>query len=198
MTFPEGFDDPPWDAPLDVDAVIRGLPAGATMKGMFTGAVADIARRTGATIESARERYVPFSDYPLDEHCRVMVEAARAIYPDVSVRQGLRRIGRGAPSVMLDSTIGRVTVGAVQGTQAVVREICKAYPLLTEPSDVRIIDAGEGWLVVRMKHVAFFVDCHHVGLFEGTLKYARVEDRRVRIRPGEDGATDLLLTWAPA
>jgi hypothetical protein len=38
------------------------------------------------------------------------------------------------------------------------------------------------------------MDCHHVGVMEGTLRHAGV-DGRVRIRPLAPGAMDYLLSW---
>ncbi|NUO53911.1 MAG: DUF2378 family protein, partial [Polyangiaceae bacterium] len=100
--------EPPWSSPLDVDALIRAVPDDATMTGMFLDAVAKIARDKGHHLRSARDRYIPFKRYPLREHCSILVEVARVTMPDAPLRTALRRLGRGAPLVLLQSTVGRV------------------------------------------------------------------------------------------
>ena len=42
--------------------------------------------------------------------------------------------------------------------------------------------------------IYYFLDSHHVGAFEGVLKFAGVRGE-VLINPCGPGACDLLLTW---
>lgn len=187
--------DPPWDAPLDVEATIAAVPENATMKGMFTAGLLELATERAIPLERERDEYEPLRDYPLAEHVRMLVAVTRAVFPDEPLRQGLRRIGRGAPRVMLASAIGPATVGAANGPLQTVREICKAYPLLLAPGEVSLVDATERCIVVRLTDIAFFADCHHIGVFEGALRHAGIEELDVCIRESAPNAVDLRLTW---
>ena len=48
------FHEPPWQAPLDAEAVIASIPADATMKGMFLEATVARARQAGVEVPQAR------------------------------------------------------------------------------------------------------------------------------------------------
>jgi uncharacterized protein (TIGR02265 family) len=164
--------EPPWTAPLDVDAVLRSLPSTATISGMFIAALVQEAKRVGATLPSARER----------------------VYPGVPIRQALRKLGRGAPTALVASTLGKVVLAAAAGAHEVIDAMAKAYPLNARPSHVTVLERGAQRAVVRLEEVYYFADCHHVGAFEGALKYAGVRGK-VLISPRGKGAVDLLLEW---
>ena len=197
MTHPidlEMFREPPWDAPLNPEAAIAAMPESATISGMFLAPLLAEAKRRGVALPSARERYVPFTFYPLREHSRLLVETCERFHADRPLRQALRRLGRGAPQALVASTLGRVVLGSVQGVHAVVEAMAKAYPLNARPSRVEVLPVGEGKAVVRLEEVHYFLDSHHVGAFEGVLRYAGVEGH-VRIAPRGRAAADLLLEW---
>jgi uncharacterized protein (TIGR02265 family) len=194
-TEPEAaFREPPWSAPLDVAAVIAAIPASATISGMFIAPLALEAKRRGLVLPSARERYVSFSFYPLREHAAVLVETCERLHPDRSLRQALRKLGRGAPQALVASTLGKVVLGSVEGVHDVVAAMAKAYPINARPSSVTVLSSERGRAVVRLEEVHYFLDSHHVGTFEGVLKYAGVRGR-VLIASRSPSAADLLLEW---
>jgi uncharacterized protein (TIGR02265 family) len=186
--------EPPWSAPLDVDAVLRAIPSTATISGMFIAPLVLEAKRLGVTLPSARERYVAFSFYPLIEHVQVLVETCQRVYPGVPLRQALRKLGRGAPTALVASTLGKVVLAAAAGAHDVIDAIAKAYPLNARPSSVTVLERGVRRAVVRLEEVHYFADSHHVGAFEGSLKYAGVRGK-VLISPRGKAAVDLLLEW---
>ena len=188
------FVEPPWNAPLDVDAVLRNLPAAATISGMFIAALVQEAKRVGVTLPSARDRYVAFRFYPLIEHVQVLVETAQRVYPGVALRQALRKLGRGAPNALVGSTLGKVVLATAAGPHEVIEAMAKAYPLNARPSVVTVVDRGPQRAVVRLEEVHYFADSHHVGAFEGALKYAGVKGRVLMSSRGK-AAVDLLLEW---
>jgi uncharacterized protein (TIGR02265 family) len=188
------FAEPPWSAPLDVDAVLRALPPTATISGMFIAALVQEAKRVGVTLPSARDRYLAFRFYPLIEHVQVLVETSQRVYQGVPLRQALRKLGRGAPNALVASTLGKVVLGAAAGAHDVIDAMAKAYPLNARPSFVTVVERGPQRAVVRLEEVHYFVDSHHVGAFEGALKYAGVKGR-VLMSPRGKAAVDLLLEW---
>ena len=136
------FVEPPWTAPLDVDAVLRALPSTATISGMFIAPLVQEAKRLGVTLLSARERYVAFRFYPLIEHVQVLVETCQRVYPGVPLRQALRKLGRGAPTALVASTLGKVVFAAAVGAHDVIDAMAKAYPLNARPSFVTVLERG--------------------------------------------------------
>ncbi len=181
--------------PLDVQACIGAVPADATMSGLFLSAVVGAAGLAGHRLAHARAGYTGFRRYPLHEHCELLVEAARAIWPDVPIRQALRRLGRGAPRALVASVLGRVVLGSVEGPTEVIRAMARSYPLHTTPGSLEIVDAARGRVVVRLRDIHHFLDSHHVGVFEGVLRHAEVESPSVRIEVLSRCDADLLCEW---
>ncbi|NIS29879.1 MAG: DUF2378 family protein, partial [Actinobacteria bacterium] len=175
---------------MDPELVIGEIPSDASMKGMFLDAVAQRARADGVALASARERYLPFQWYPLREHAQLMVEAARGVWPDQTLRQGLRRLGRGGTQVLVGSTVGKVTVGAVDGVHEVLRQMGRSFSLVVRPGSIELEDHGPGYAVMALREVGWFADSHHVGVYEGLLRYAGVPQPRVRVRARSGGDTD--------
>jgi uncharacterized protein (TIGR02265 family) len=189
-----GFVEPPWAAPLDAAGVLARIPRGATIAGMFFLALVEGAERRKVELSFPRDRYLPFGFYPISEFAPLLVTAAERFYPELPLRQGLRRIGKSGPVAFLSSTLGKVTLGASEGVQAMVAAIAKTYAINVKPSRCDITEANERSMIVSMDGVPYFLDSHHVGVFEGTLHYAGVEGT-VLIRSRGDFAADLKLCW---
>jgi hypothetical protein len=81
-------------------------------------------------LEFPQPRYLPFGFYPVREFAPLLVTAADLFYPDLSLRQGLRRIGT-AGLAFLSSTLGKVTLGASEGVHATVAAIAETYGINT-------------------------------------------------------------------
>jgi uncharacterized protein (TIGR02265 family) len=188
------FLEPSWTAPLDTASAIQALPVSTTLSGMFFDAVATAARRANVTLASALPRYLSFRFYPLRDFARLLVEAAPALYPDEPMRQALRKMGRAAPYNLLSSTVGKVVFGPAEGVHAILGTISQTYPINLRPSAAEVTEHGERFAVVRLSDVHYFLDCHHVGILEGTLQYAGVRGS-VRVRPMGPGAMEYLCTW---
>jgi uncharacterized protein (TIGR02265 family) len=186
---------PPWGAALNADLSVEAIPEGATISGMFLAPLLLEAKRRGITLPSSRDRYVPFTFYPLREHARLLLETCERLFPDRSLRQGLRKLGRGAPKALVASTLGKIVLGSVQGPHDVVAAMAKAYALNARPSRVTVLEATRGRSVVRLEEIHYFLDSHHVGTFEGALNFAGVKGRVLIAKRGR-AAADLLLEWS--
>jgi uncharacterized protein (TIGR02265 family) len=191
------FVDPPWDAPLDVARVLSDIPTDSKISGMFFLAVVSGAKTRGIALPSARERYVQFTFYPLAEFARILVEASERFFPERTLRHALRTLGRSSPEAFLASTLGRVTLGSTEGVHPAVAAMANGYELNLRPCHVSTVDSGANWTVVRMDKVVHFLDSHHVGNFEGLLRFAGVRGA-VRIASRSPTSADLLLTWGAA
>ena len=188
------FRAPDLEAPLDAVAVIDAIPAGATITGVFLAGIADAAKTRGTKLPTARDRYVDFRAYPLREHATLLVEAARAYFPDEPLRRGLLKLGRGGPRTLLKSTVGRVVLGSVEGPLDALGAMAKSYALHTKPATVEVEPLSQRRALVRMRSVYYFVDSHHVGVFEGVLRLANAEGR-VRVQSLGPWDADLLCEW---
>jgi uncharacterized protein (TIGR02265 family) len=191
------FVDPPWDAPLDAERAILDIPADATIAGMFFLAVVTAAKTRGIALPSARERYVQFKFYPLAELARLLVEASERFFPERTLRHALRTLGRSSPDAFLASTLGRVTLGSTREVHSAVAAMAAGYEINVRPCRVSVLDKEARWTVVRLDKVMHFLDSHHVGNFEGLLRFAGVKGA-VRIASRSPTSADFLLTWDEA
>ena len=188
------FVEPPWDERLDVAGVLGQIPESASIAGMFFLALAVGAERRQVELAMPRPRYVPFSFYPVREFVPLLVAGAGLFHPHSSLREGLRRIGSVAPEAFLSSTLGRVTLGVSEGVHATVSAIAKTYAINTRPSRCAVTKTEPRAMVVSLDDVWYFLDSHHVGVFEGTLEHAGVHGR-VRLHRRSETAADFLLEW---
>jgi uncharacterized protein (TIGR02265 family) len=163
---------------------------------MFLQRVAAEARRLGVHLPSARERYLPFSFYPQREHAALLVETCAAVYPQRPVRSALRSLGRAAHKALAASTVGKVIVGCEEGVHEIIAAFCRTYGINVRPAQAAVIDTGPNRSVVRLERVYFFVDCHHVGVFEGVLRHAQVQGSVLYAARGAHSG-DLLIEWHP-
>lgn len=189
------FVEPNWSVPLDGQKVLLSIPESATIAGMFLEPIAKEARRKQVKLPSARDRYVAFRFYPLREHVRLLLEACALFYPDRPLRLALRSLGRAAPAALLTSTLGRASVGSAQGTLAIIEAMAKSYPVNLPGSNVVLLHQTKGECIVRMQGVTYFLDSHHVGVFEGVLRYAGVSAESVLLHARSVSDADILCRW---
>jgi uncharacterized protein (TIGR02265 family) len=190
----QDFVEPSWQAPLDVGKVLAAIPEAATISGMFLESTARDARKLGKPLPTARERYLPFRFYPLREHVQLLVEASAAYFPQLPLRKALRKLGRAGPNAFLASTLGRVSVGAALGTFDFIARLAKSYPinLPGTQADAHELDAHNA--SVSLRNVSYFADCHHVGVFEGVLRYAGVQGT-IKVRARSEYDIDFWCSW---
>jgi len=188
------FHEPDWEAPLDVDACLDAIPKGTTMKGLFTGPLIAEAQRRGICLPAPRDRYLPFVDYPLVDHVRLLAAAARAFYPDRPIRAGLRKLGRWAYPSFIQSIVGRVLWASVDSVEKGIDVAGQAYALATPSARLVRVESSPGRAVLRAECVRYFMDSNHVGVLEGVLRACNARGTvRVRIDSPSSGA--FLLTW---
>lgn len=188
------FVEPPWTAPLDAETELRALPPSAQVRGVMIAPMLANAKKHPTTASLPRERYLSFTLYPLREHARLLVDSCQALFPELPLRQGLRKLGRGASDAFGSSTLGKVTLGAAQGVHDIVAAFAKGYELNLQPGRACVVESGPRRVVVGLDDIHYFLDSHHVGAFEGVLKRAGVRGRVSIARRGR-AAADLLLEW---
>jgi hypothetical protein len=75
--------------------------------------------------------------------------------------------------------------------------MANGYELNVGPCSVAVLDKGARWTVIRLDNIVHFLDSHHVGNFEGVLRFAGVKGV-VRIASRSPTSADFLLTWDAA
>ena len=68
-----------------------------------------------------------------------------------------------------------MTLGASEGAHETVSAIAKTYGINTRPSRPGVLETNPRSMVVRLESVCYFLDSHHIGVFEGTLQFAGVD-----------------------
>ncbi len=190
---------PSWDAPFDAEAYLAAMPDGALIKGYFAATVRAAAKQRKVTLPHAAEKYLPFLDYSLLAHNRMLLEAATAFWPEVPVRQGLRKLGRAAVSSLLETTFGKALLGGLTQPDTVARALtalARAYPAtLSKPSAMaEVIETGERSAIFRARDTWAFLDSQQIGIIEGLC---RACGTRAEVLVALDGPAsgEFVCTW---
>jgi uncharacterized protein (TIGR02265 family) len=166
---------PAWDAPLDVEAYTAAMPPGALIKGLFPAAALAEAKKRNLVLKNAADKYLPFLDYSLVHHNRLIVEAAGAFWPELPLRSGLRKIGRAAVQSLLVTTFGKTVLAGLTQPETVARALLALSrsfgTTLSKPAPVsELVETGERSAVLRMRDAWIFLDCQQIGIIEGLCK----------------------------
>jgi uncharacterized protein (TIGR02265 family) len=165
------FEPPPWDAALDPQEYIEAIPREATVKGMFLQKIVDEATKAGID-PPQRGPYRAFRDYPLREALDLEIAVVPQMFPEVSLREGMRRLGWTAYPTLLDSMIGRVIFGVLgEDLPAIFKAAAKGYRVSVSIGRAHVIEVGTKHAVVRLEEVYNFPDCYQVGVFEGVFRH---------------------------
>jgi uncharacterized protein (TIGR02265 family) len=191
---PAQFSRPDFGAPLDVDALVAAIPERATVKGMFFHSALGQARKKGVILPG-REKYVAFQDYTVREHVQVLAECARLIYPGDSPRQALRRLGRDAYRIFVESMVGRVLFSvAARRFESALHLTSKAYKVVGNVSSATIEDEQPNSPVVHLRGVWNFPDSYHVGVFEEAVDdYGKKCEVLIRRNAADDVELKLVM-----
>ena len=188
------FSDPPWRAALDVPRALSLISSDSTIAGMFFLGVLEGAKRRGVALPGTRERYLPFNFYPVAEFAPLLVAAAALFHPKLPLRQGLRAIGAVGPAILAKTVLGKVTLGSAIGVHAMIDAVANTYGVNIRNSRCTVTDKAPQSCVVSLENVQYFLDSHHVGVFEGTMTFAGVKGW-VRMARRTEFSADLLLEW---
>lgn len=189
----EGFREPDFHAPLDVDAALSAC-SGVTVKGLLISDVAAEVTRAGKSLAEAQS-WIPFKDYPIQELMRVEVEAAQLLHPSEPLRSALRQLAWTTYPNFVETMIGRA-IFAVAGRDfgAAVRLSPRAYAATSNRGEVQVLNLEHGWARVQFTDQFNFVDCYQVGVFEGGMTAFGAEGK-VLVRTGAPGQCTFDIRW---
>lgn len=162
------FVAPDWSAPADTAQRLSALTPEHKCKGtLFLTPIKQAQKVSGKT--PGKRKYSPLTSYPVSELIEVMVESAQLIYPNMSQREGFRRIGRTIFPALNDTAAGTFLFSVAAGDfYKAVKLISRAYSLFTCISAKAKMES-ENTLIVEMRNAWVFPDCYQVGVFEGAL-----------------------------
>ena len=190
-----GFADPDWHAPLDADTQIAHAPESGVLKGIFYQDIINTCAAMQAPLTPARQRYLPFIDYPLREFLTLLVDAAGALYPREPLRNGLRRLGRLAYPTLAGTLIGRAIFGIAGHNFGTILSLAsRAYSVSVKPGDVELVERSKGRGIVHLRNLWPFPDAYQVGVFEGALIAVGVRGK-VLVRTLSECDVDFEVTW---
>lgn len=175
------FHPPRFSQPVDLDAHLRKLPAGATCRGLYFLTPLAQLQRVAPQHELLRpgqlggRRYVAFSTYPYADFLRLLVAVAPVIHPGLPPGEGLRRLGQGGYDALLSNHIGRVIFGVFgRDFERVVMAGPRGY-------DVSVNFGSLRSELVAPRHVRYhftgrpiFLETYQVGIIEGGMRACKV------------------------
>ncbi|MGZ3418351.1 MAG: DUF2378 family protein [Polyangiales bacterium] len=112
--------------------------------------------------------YSALGEYPQIDHARLAVAAARKQFPGLSLREGLRRIERGAAAHFAQSTLGKVLTTVVSDPSSAFRTLPTAYAHIQRGGILRVTPRSSG-ARVEARDFAPWLDCSTIGAFEGMV-----------------------------
>jgi serine/threonine-protein kinase len=182
--FGSGFHEPDFEAPIDLEAHLACVPVEATCKGLFLLDLLQHAARVASEQEVFRvaqipeRRYVGFRDYPVAESLRLVVAAARVLYPRYTLGEGLRRAGQAGFDALLATHVGRAVFGVLdRDAELVLLAGPKAWKLLLSTGNVTAEKSAYRTFTFRASQFPGFLETFQVGFLEGALRHCGVRGR---------------------
>lgn len=127
---------------------------------------------------------------------RLQIEAIPELYPELSLREGLRRLGHLAYPVFSESFLGRVVFAKADGNPRMMARLAnKGYRHAASAGKVTPLAINATHAVLHLEEVWNFVDSFHVGAFEGALHHVGYDAKvtMVSIGPAE---TVFNVNWS--
>jgi uncharacterized protein (TIGR02265 family) len=165
-------------APVDLEAHVRRVPSGATVKGMFFVDLQRASEEAGvwpAVIRTSgvpERRYYAFQDYPMVDNLRLTVAAAAHLHPRLPIGDAVRRLGQTALDVVLASQIGRALFGILgRDVEPIFLRGPKAFKLLVGTGEVTAEKLSDRSYRFRARNLPLFLETYQVGVIEGVLRH---------------------------
>jgi uncharacterized protein (TIGR02265 family) len=170
---------PTFDAPLDVERIVQQVPQTALIKGFFIDSFEKLILKERPDLKGKlyegleRKSYNPLKSYWRGEIMRAEAQFARLAFPDVPLREAMRRSCHLIYPSFLSSLVGRVVLVALyaRDVDAVLKVGPKMYSSMTNFGKIDADRVGDRhW---RYHYVDYYswIDCGDVGVIEGLLMH---------------------------
>lgn len=180
------FEDVDWQEPFDLEAALASVPEDATVRGMFFQFLEGRLLRVNGKPLGDYE-HGAFQPYPAREYVRMIHTTARTLFPELPVREALRRVGHFLYDDFERTMVGKA-IFAVAGRD--FSRLCalahKAYAVSYAPCELRAEVVSRGRATVVMAPVHILPDTFQVGAWEGAARFCGLSPtvRVHRVRPG--------------
>jgi uncharacterized protein (TIGR02265 family) len=192
------FSVPDFSKPFELSAYLANTPDDATCKGLFFQDVLRAVQSAGRSAAAVRlpqlaRRYVAFSDYSLREHMELTSQVAGILYPEVSTREGLRRLGWLVFPGFAESLVGKVIFTIFGHQLDRVYELGpRSFPVSLSRGRAETERVGERHWRISFREIYGFLDCYYVGVIEGPIRrLGKTPDVRFEARSLSDGVMDV-------
>lgn len=167
---PSGFVPVDLRVVIDVNSYIKRVPRHAKGKGMFLMRLLEELDRRGIPRPTS-ERFLPFTDYPLQRCLELNVEAARLMFPTIPLSDGLRRVAWTSFDTFANSLIGQVLFGAVRhDVESILRLSSRALAYTTNVGTYELEVVRNRTAVFHVHDAYLFAEYFAVGMLEGVLR----------------------------
>jgi uncharacterized protein (TIGR02265 family) len=167
---PPGFVKIDTKAPMDVDAYLAHCPEDATVKGVILNGILKKMEKRGVKAPPSFGPFHAFKTYPLREHMKLTVEAAKLTFPRETLREALRQLGQTTYPEVLDTLIGKVVFGALgKDPGAILKLSSKAYQIIGSRAQAKVVESGRTHIHTHVTNAYGFLDSFHYGTSEGVL-----------------------------
>lgn len=193
---PAGFVVPDFSAPLDVEAHIASIPESATVKGQVNSAIVEaLAERSSSPLTSLK--FAPFKSYPMRDHVRLIVDVARALHPDLPLREAIRRVGQRQFPAFVATQMGKLIYGVFGGSLKSIFQLAnRSFEMVQNTGTVTTTVIGKQCVSLRFDNTYTFLDCNHYGVIEGTLTACKLRGT-VHARFDSPSSGEFFIRWAP-
>jgi uncharacterized protein (TIGR02265 family) len=190
---------PRFDRTLNVEDHIRLLAPKAACKGLFFND--PIARLRRAKPDHvllsqdgiASRRYLPFFDYPYADLMRILAGTAGAVYPELPLGEGLRRLGRTGYEALLESQVGKVIFGIFgRNFESVVKTGARGWAVSINFGKVDVEVVGPNHVRYHFENLPGFLETYQVGIVEGAMNVCGVRGEiGVHLKDLANGSFDI-------
>jgi uncharacterized protein (TIGR02265 family) len=190
---PTGFSPYDFSAPLDEEELLR--TARHTMiKGIALRSIVKEAEAQGKPLPEAPS-YVAFKEYPFRESLALSLRAARHLYPELTRREGLRRLGHRAYGSFLESMVGRAMFGLPgMRIETFMKLSPKAYNIVLSSIKVALVSSTEDSALFSFRNFPIEMNGYEIGVFEGGF-LSRNKTCEVYLKTLAFGDADIFCTW---
>ena len=163
----EGFHEPDWSLPLDLDERVQRAPEGIVIKGMFFEQVQTVLNEHASEVD-ASGHFGAFRDYPLRDWLQLLHDGAVKIFPGFPPQRAIFEMGRPTFGRFRSSLLGRVLF-ANDTFEACLRSATKAYKRTSTVTTCEVVDVLVDRATVQIRGCWDF-PAWHVGVFHGALQ----------------------------
>lgn len=176
---------------------IEKTPSTHTVRGMYVGGVVQAIQSMGFAPHSD-ERIQAFKEYPLQGYMELLLDSAVSLYPELTVHDGLRKLGGLAIPTFAKSIAGSVIMATVgRNWDIALTCVSRGYEVSLRPGKCIVTENANGRAIVQLRNVWNFSDSYQVGVMEGLMEWCKLEGRVTAMRTTMCDA-DLTIEWETA